>query len=115
MKLLIVEDNATIRRMIRGIVEEIADEISECSDGSEALAAYSEGLPDWVLMDIKMKDVDGLAATRQIKAAYPNARIVIVTNYDESDLRESARQAGARAYVVKENLLALCEILATAD
>jgi CheY-like chemotaxis protein len=111
MRLLIVEDNATIRRMINSIVKDLAEEITECSDGSEALAAYRESRPDWVLMDIKMKETDGLAATRQIRAAFPGANIVIVTNYDEADLREAARDAGARAYVVKEDLFALREVL----
>jgi CheY-like chemotaxis protein len=111
MKLLIVDDNATIRRMIRSIVRDLAEEISECSDGGEALAAYRESRPDWVLMDIKMKQMDGLAAARQIKAAFPGANIVIVTNYDETDLRDAARAAGARAYVVKEDLFALRDVL----
>ena len=108
---MIVEDNPTIRRLIRSIVTDLAEEIRECSDGSEALAAYEQRRPDWVLMDIKMKELDGLAAARQIKAADPDANIVIVTNFDEADLREAARAAGARAYVVKEDLFALREIL----
>ena len=111
MKILIVEDNPTIRRLIRSIVTDLAEEIHECSDGSEALAAYDARRPDWVLMDIKMKELDGLAAARQIKAAYPDANIVIVTNFDEADLREAARAAGAKAYVVKEDLFVLREIL----
>lgn len=111
MKLLIVDDNPTIRRMIKSIVRDLAEEIRECSDGAEAVALYREQSPDWVLMDIRMEEMDGLAATRQIKSTYPDARIVIVTNYDEADLREAARHAGARDYVVKENLLALREIL----
>jgi CheY-like chemotaxis protein len=111
MRLLIVEDNATIRRMIKSIVKDLAEDICECSDGSEALAAYRERQPDWVLMDIKMNETDGLAATRQIRAAFPDANIVMVTNYDEADLREAARAAGARAYVVKEDLFALRDVL----
>ena len=111
MKLLIVEDNSRVRRMIRRIIEDIADEINECADGSEALAAYTRFHPDWILMDIKMKGMDGLEATRQIHAASPEARIMIVTNYDEMDLREAAREAGAREYVVKEDLLAIRRLL----
>ena len=55
--------------------------------------------------------VDGIQATRQIKAADPAARVIIVTDYDQADLREGARQAGACAYVVKENLLELVRFL----
>ena len=56
-------------------------------------------------MDIVMKNVDGIMATRQIIAAFPQARIVIVTDYNEGELRQAAHEAGACQYVVKENLL----------
>lgn len=111
MKFLIVEDNNNMRRMIRNLVSEFADETHECHDGAEALAAYSEHLPDWVLMDIRMSGVDGIAATRQLKVAFPDANIIIVTDYNDEELRRSAREAGAREYVVKENLLDLRRIL----
>jgi len=64
--ILIVEDNAAIRRLIRRAVAHLADEIYECEDGADALKAYSEHQPDLVLMDVRMPRMDGLAATRQI-------------------------------------------------
>ena len=97
--------------MIRLVVQDLAGEIYECGDGSEALDAYAEHLPDLVLMDIRMKQVDGLAATKQIKAAFPNATIVVVTVCEGNDMKEAARAAGASAYVVKDNLLELKQIL----
>ena len=113
MKVLIVDDNASMRRMIRGIIEHLTAEIHECEDGGEALEMYARVLPDWVLMDIEMKTVDGITATRRIIEAYPRARIVMVTNYnDDDDLRRAAREAGAGHYVVKENLLFIPEIFA---
>ncbi|MEW6125895.1 MAG: response regulator transcription factor [Acidobacteriota bacterium] len=111
MMLLIVEDNANMRRVIRSIVKDLA-EIRECEDGARALAAYRQHQPDWVLMDIKMAAVGGIQATREIKAAFPEARIIMVTNYDDAELREAARLAGASRYVLKENLLEIRDILA---
>jgi CheY-like chemotaxis protein len=111
MKLLIVEDNLPMRRVIRRMVADLATEISECNDGSDALARYAELKPDWVLMDIEMKHMNGIAATREIKAAFPDARILIVTNYNDPTLRAAAEQAGARGYVLKENLLELPKLL----
>lgn len=111
MKLLIVEDNADMRRLITGLVRDLAETINECSDGTEALAAYIEYQPDWVLMDIKMAELDGIAATRQIVAAFPKAQIVIVTDYGDAKSRAAANAAGACAYVVKEDLFALRGIL----
>ena len=111
LKLLIVEDSGPVRRLIKTLVADLAGEIHECSDGAEALAAYNWHQPDFVLIDIQMGLLDGITATRRIKAADPAARIIIVTDYDQPDLREAARQAGACAYIVKENLLELVEFL----
>ena len=104
MKLLIVEDNAATRQMIKRIIAPFAQQIVECQDGVDACALYSVEQPDWVLMDIRLKDLDGITATQQIRASYPNARIVIVTSFDEAGLREAARRAGACGYVLKQNL-----------
>ena len=111
MRLLIVEDNYQMRRLIKSIVASVADEVFECDDGSEALEAYRAHRPDWVLMDIEMKRLDGIGATRQIKAAFPAARIVILTEHHHLDLREEARAAGADWYVLKDSLWEVREIL----
>lgn len=111
MKLLIVEDNERIRQTIRSIVEDITDECFECADGSEALGMYERHHPDWVLMDLRMSKMDGIEATRQIKSSYPHANIVIVTDYDDVELRKVASRAGACDYVVKRELFDLRTIL----
>jgi CheY-like chemotaxis protein len=113
MSILIVDDNQNMRRAIKLVVTGLVEEIYECSDGAEALKAYTSHRPDWVFMDIRMKKTDGLTATRQIKAAYPDAKIIIVTVCHGEDLQEAARAAGAYAYVVKDNLLELRQILGT--
>lgn len=104
MKLMIVDDNTAMRRLIKDIVGDLVDEIRECSDGDEALVDYSEVLPDWVFMDIRMQRMDGLTACRQIKAAYAQANICIVTDYGESQMNAVALEAGARKFVSKQNL-----------
>ena len=94
MKIMIVDDNRQMRRMIVSLIDDLVEEIIECGDGSEAVPAYDEHRPDWVLMDIEMGRVDGIEATRQIRDAFPDARIVMVTHYDESELRTAASAAG---------------------
>jgi CheY-like chemotaxis protein len=113
MKLLIVENNPAVRQVIKTIVGALADDVYECEDGGAALAAYQTHHPDVTLMDIELGQVDGITATRQITAADPAAYVIIVTNYDETDLREAARQAGARGYVLKENLFEILPLLAS--
>lgn len=111
MNILIVEDNPLMREIIRETVTDLADEISECEDGDEALSAYQKNLPTWVLMDLQMARVDGLTASRQIKAIFPNANICIVTDYGDSQTRIAASQAGASAFVLKDNLAELSTVL----
>jgi CheY-like chemotaxis protein len=111
VSLLIVEDNPAMRQLIKSIVADLARDISECSDGSEALSAFQRCRPDWVLMDIRMPQLDGIAATSQITSAFPEANVVIVTDHDDDKLRHAAFAAGARAYVLKEDLFAVREVL----
>ena len=74
-------------------------------DGQQAVELYAQLQPDLVLMDISMEHVDGLAATAQIKARFPKARIMILSQYDDPNLRAAADRAGACGYILKENLL----------
>ncbi len=111
VSVLIVEDNEPMRRMIKTLIANVATVVAERGDGREALAAYRAQRPDWVLMDIAMPEVDGITATRQITEVFPEANILIVTDYDDAELREAAQDAGARGYVLKENLLAVRELI----
>ena len=114
MKIMVVDDNEGMRRMIVSLIGNLAEELIECGDGAEAVLAYRQRRPDWVLMDIEMGGVDGIdgiEAARRIRSAFPDARIAMVTDYDESDLREAASAAGACRYVLKDNLLVIREIL----
>jgi len=111
MKLLIVEDHPGVRKVIRNLVAGVAGEVCECSDGAGAFALFRLERPDLVLMDIQVGGMDGITATRQITVADPTAQVIIVTDYDQPDLREAAFQAGACGYVLKENLLELVGLL----
>ena len=111
MKILIVENSPRMRRTIRSLLAGLAHEVFECEDGSQALAAYQTHRPDWVLMDIGLKEVDGIVVTGTLKAAFPEAKVVIVTDYDDARLRQAAQHAGACAYVLKEDLFELRVII----
>ncbi|MDQ4121917.1 MAG: response regulator transcription factor [Acidobacteriota bacterium] len=111
MKLLIVEDNASMRRFIKSIVSDLADEIEECGDGADVLAAYEKHMPEWVLMDVKMPRTDGITASRLILAQYPQAKICIVTECADAKTRQAASDAGVRDYVLKDNLFNIRSII----
>jgi NarL family two-component system response regulator LiaR len=111
VKLLIVDDSEQMRGEIRSVVADIASEIYECGSGSDAMSMYRLHHPDWVLMDIVMEPIDGLEATRLLISSFPEAKIVIVTSYDDDYLREAAQAAGAHDYVLKESLLEIRRVL----
>ncbi len=114
MKILIVDDNAAVRALMKRLVLPFATEVCECADGADSPAAYDAQSPDLVLMDIRMKNVDGITALKRIHAANPAARIFMVTDYDDDALREAALGAGACGYVLKDNLLDLVRLLEAA-
>jgi CheY-like chemotaxis protein len=111
MTILIVEDNPEMRRIIKAIVADLAHRIEERADGCEALEAYQACRPDWVLMDVRLPGLDGIAAVQQIRAKFPGAQVLMVTQYDDHDLRQAARAAGACGYVLKDDLLRLRTML----
>jgi len=111
MNLLIVEESEAMWRLIREVICAPSWRCHECSDGSQALAAYARHRPDWVLLDVEMKAADGIAIAGQICGAFPDAKIVILTSCDDADLRQAAREAGACGYVLKENLFEVRRLL----
>lgn len=111
MKILIVDDSVRMQNMISHTLKEVADEFVMCQDGSEALMVYATQQPDWVIMDINMTTMDGIKALKQIKHYFPEAKILMLTQYDSVILREEADQAGAQGYVLKNNLLKIKDFL----
>ncbi len=111
MAILIVDDNPRMREMIRAVLAPVDEHIHECPDGAEAVELYRQIRPSWVLMDVAMERMDGLAATRAIRDVDPLARVVVVTEHMEPELRRAAAEAGASAYVLKEDLSALLRVL----
>ena len=93
-----------MRRAIKSLLRKIAHELYECADGEAAIEAYARLRPDWLVMDIEVPVVDGVTATRRILAAFPAASIVLVTSFDDARLRAAAIDAGARAYLLKDDL-----------
>ena len=86
MKIMIVDDHPEMRRLLRSALSHLAD-IRECGDGGEAIAAFAQERPDWTVMDVGMKGIDGLEATRRIKASFPDARILVLTQHDSPGVR----------------------------
>ncbi len=111
-KILIVDDHVEARRMTRFFLRDLPFDFEECADGADALDCYRKFLPDWVLMDWEMKRMNGLTATRQIIGNFPEAKILLFTQYNDDELRAAAMEAGACGFVLKENLLMLREMFA---
>jgi len=109
---LLVDDNPAMRALIRSLVEGVSSAVHECADGESALGLYARIHPDWVLMDVRMGGMDGIAATRAIRQSDPLARVIIVTEHQEEHYRRAAAAAGAEGFVLKDHLLDLPHLLA---
>jgi CheY-like chemotaxis protein len=111
MKLLLVEDNDRLRKMMKSLYTPGFDEVIECCDGTEAVAAYLKDNPDWVVMDIRMKVMDGIEATSKIVSADPVAKIIIVSQFNDESTIAAAKHAGAIEFISKENLSNVIEFI----
>ena len=104
IRLLIADDHGIVREGLERLFATVPDVevVGTVADGEEAVALASQTVPDVVLMDIGMPQVDGVEATRRIIAAHPASRIVMLTAHgDEAQIREALR-AGAAGYLLKD-------------
>jgi two-component system chemotaxis response regulator CheY len=117
MNVMIVEDNPKMREMIkRFIIQQVdnVDMIVESCDGAEAIEQYRQHQPDWVLMDVEMKPMDGITAVNAIRKMDGHAKIIMVTSHGDTAIRTAAHKAGALAFVLKEDLQQIPPIIAGA-
>ena len=104
ISILIVEDQRIVRE---GLIALFEDEpeltiVGEAANGAEAVALYARLRPDIVMMDLQMPVMDGAEATRQIRAASPEARILVLTTYATDEFIFKALRAGAQGYLLKD-------------
>jgi two-component system OmpR family response regulator len=107
MKLLIVEENPGLRRLLLALLGESGDEIRECAEGTETLSLCALESPDWVVLDLNLARADGLSLTQQIRCLCPQTRVVLVADEDDARLRDHATQAGATKFIAKDRLTEL--------
>ena len=104
IRLLVVDDEFHVRRGLRMALsaEPDLEVIGEASSGKDGVSLARELRPDVVVMDVRMRDLDGLDATREIRSEVPEARIVVLSLLDDSLTRRAAVEAGALAFVGKQ-------------
>lgn len=105
IRVLVVDDHAILRDGICSLLQQQDDIIvaGAVSNGLEALEHVANNAPDIVLMDIAMPVMDGIEATRQIKARYPKVRVLILSQHDDHEYIRPLLQAGASGYVLKRS------------
>jgi DNA-binding NarL/FixJ family response regulator len=112
IQLMVVDDHHIVRKGLVALLQTVPDMrvVVEASDGSQAIEAFRQHRPDVVLMDLRMQGMNGVEAITQIRAEFPDARIVVLTTFDGDEDIYRALQAGARGYLLKgmdaEELLA---------
>jgi DNA-binding NarL/FixJ family response regulator len=103
IRVVLVDDHDLLRRGMKTMLESHSDieVVGEASDGNEALTAVEAALPDVVLIDVIMPGKDGIEATRDIKDAFPNVSVVVLSGHDEQQFVFDALKAGASGYLLK--------------
>jgi DNA-binding NarL/FixJ family response regulator len=121
VRVLIVEDDTLMRAGLRGVLSGDAaiEVVGEASDGREALYRTRLLEPEIVLMDVRMPNLDGIAATRELLAAFPEVKVMILTTFEQDDYIFGALSAGASGFLLKrtkpEDLLAAIHTVAAGD
>jgi DNA-binding NarL/FixJ family response regulator len=103
IRILLVDDQRLMREGLRTLLE-LEDDLvvaGEAETGEEAIARYAEVQPDVVLMDVRMPGMDGVEATRRLRASWPEARIIILTTFDDDEYVFEGLRAGALGYLLK--------------
>ena len=104
IRVLIVDDQRLMRDGLRTLIEMESDieVVGEAADGLEAVTAYRNLGPDIVLMDVRMPNLNGVEATRRIKADWDEANILILTTFDDDEYIFEGLRAGASGYLLKD-------------
>ena len=121
VRVLIADDDVLMRVGLRGVLasDETIEVVGEAGDGRAAVYGAGRLAPDVILMDVRMPDLDGIAATRQVLAAFPEVRVVILTTFEQDDYIFGALSAGASGFLLKrtrpEDLVAAIHTVAAGD
>ena len=104
IKVLLVDDQTLIRQGIRLLLEIETDiqVVGQAANGRAAIEQVETLQPDIVLMDVRMPEMDGVAATREISARYPDVKVIILTTFEDDETVFEGLKAGARGYLLKD-------------
>ena len=113
MKIIIVDDDCLVAGALKTILEANPDikVTATGSDGEEACSLYREYLPDILLMDIRMKGMDGLEASRKILGEFPEAKILLLTTFSDDEYIVKALRIGAKGYLLKQDYASILPAL----
>jgi DNA-binding NarL/FixJ family response regulator len=121
VRVLLVDDDDLMRAGLRAVLssDERVEVVGEAGNGRDAVKQVHALRPDLVLMDVRMPDLDGIAATREVLAASPEVKVVILTTFEEDDYIFGALNAGASGFLLKrtgpEELLEAIQTVAGGD
>jgi DNA-binding NarL/FixJ family response regulator len=121
IRVLLVDDQPLVRSGLRMILcpDEGFEVVGECADGAEVLDAVARSRPDLVLMDVRMRQVDGAEATRRLRARPESPPVLVLTTFRDDEVLSAALRAGAAGFLLKdapgEEILRAARVVAAGD
>ena len=101
MKILVVDDEVEVANFLCVFLKRLGLKAEKATSGKDALEAFNRYKPEWVFLDIKMPDMDGLEVLKKMKELNPDIKAIMITGKDDDTIQSEARALGASDYLVK--------------
>jgi DNA-binding NarL/FixJ family response regulator len=111
MRFLVVDENKDFRTYLKEMITAHNDEYLELTDASELKSEYRKSIPDYVVIDLEMKQVSGFRAAKELLDEFPKARVIMLSGFYDERVRLKAEELTAAIFISKENLFEFYKII----
>lgn len=112
--MLIADANDRMRLLLRSTLSDLEAEILEARTSESALECVRTHRPEWVMLEFNLRPLNGLVVAQTIRGEFPTAKIVMVTNCDDPEVKARAQAIGVLSYILKDDLLEVRKLIRSA-